>query len=405
MCPQLLLGVIALVSALMLPQEVTATPAFARQTGMACSACHFQHYPALNPFGRSFKQGGYTMIGGQGLVEGDLLSLPVMLNASLITKLRYQKSNGSTSETDTGQLQFPDEAALILGGRAGENIGFMVEAALVDAGTNYNSFKVHFNKPVDDTNYGAVVFLTDAGGAPYGFELLNTGAQRFLRVAEDRSATAAQQFIGSSGGSGSPGASEAEGFAFIASNPNFFANVTLWTPDHGSVAVNGFAHYLRGAYTPTLGSWDTGIGFQYFGGTASRSTASGGDVDTDAWFVDGQAQGALWGKPAGFYFTYGKAKNGANNYFNTNPNDQKAWSVLGEVGFMPRWTAYAGYLRGDNGAATSNEDRRFSLGATWKLRQNVQMQLWNTHYSGNKYTPKPASGGDNITSLMMFAAF
>jgi len=104
----------------------------------------------------------------------------------------------------------------------------------------------------------------------------------------------------------------------------------------------------------------------------------------------------LWGKPAGFYFTYGKAKNGANNYFNTNPNDQKAWSVLGEVGFMPRWTAYAGYLRGDNGAATSNEDRRFSLGATWKLRQNVQMQLWNTHYSGNKYTPKPASGGDNI---------
>ena len=48
-------------------------PAFARQTGMACNACHFQHFPALNQFGRTFKQGGFTMVGGQSMIEGSIL--------------------------------------------------------------------------------------------------------------------------------------------------------------------------------------------------------------------------------------------------------------------------------------------------------------------------------------------
>lgn len=343
------------------------------------------------------------------MIEGDSLSLPVALNASLVTKFRYQKTNGSTSEKDTGQLQFPDEAALIIGGRAGENVGFLLEAALKDTGTNFNSYKVHFNKNVGGTNYGMVLFMTDAGGAPYGFELLNTGAQRFMRVAEERKATAAQQFIGSdTATSASPGASDAEGFAFVASNSKFFANLSLWTPNSGDVAIDGFAHYLRAAYTPTIGGWDTAVGFQYFGGGVSRSVASNGDIDTDAWFVDAQAQGTFNGKPTGLYFTYGTAKAGSNNYFNdnTNPNDQKAWSVLGEVGLIPnKWTVYLGYLDGDNGAATANEDNRLTVGTTWALAQNINLQLWNTSYSGNKYDPKPASGGDNLTSLMLFAGF
>ena len=71
--------------------KADAVPAFARQTGQACSTCHFQHFPMLNAFGRAFKAGGYTMVGGQSLVEGDDLSLPNTLNASLVTKIRYQK--------------------------------------------------------------------------------------------------------------------------------------------------------------------------------------------------------------------------------------------------------------------------------------------------------------------------
>jgi len=37
-------------------------PSFTRQTGLACSACHYQ-FPQLTPFGRLFKLNGYTLTG------------------------------------------------------------------------------------------------------------------------------------------------------------------------------------------------------------------------------------------------------------------------------------------------------------------------------------------------------
>ena len=40
-----------------------ALPAFARQTDLPCAACHTA-FPELTPFGRRFKIGGYTLLGG-----------------------------------------------------------------------------------------------------------------------------------------------------------------------------------------------------------------------------------------------------------------------------------------------------------------------------------------------------
>src|SRR4030067_2586494 len=111
--------------------DAEAIPAFGRQTGLSCSTCPFQHFPSLNAFGRSFKAGGYTMVGGQSMIEGDMLSIPSVLNASIVMKLRYQKTNGdSDSGKDKGELQFPDEAALFLGGRIGDHGGFAYEMGL-----------------------------------------------------------------------------------------------------------------------------------------------------------------------------------------------------------------------------------------------------------------------------------
>jgi len=58
---------------------------------MACSACHYQHFPVLNQFGRAFKEGGYTMVGAQDKIEGDDISLPVVLNAALVGYVSYSK--------------------------------------------------------------------------------------------------------------------------------------------------------------------------------------------------------------------------------------------------------------------------------------------------------------------------
>ncbi len=189
-----------------------AVPAFARQTNMACVACHYLALPAVNAFGRAFKTGGYTMITTQPQATGDDLSLPSVLNASLVTKFRYQKTNGddATAPTNQGELQFPDEAALLIGGRAAENIGFLLEFATfgaADTGSGdfslFASFKLPMTYQAGTTTLQFVPFTTDALGAAYGFELLNTGAQRSQRVGEDRNALMAQQFVGLGSGAAS----------------------------------------------------------------------------------------------------------------------------------------------------------------------------------------------------------
>ena len=53
---------IALAAGLLLaPGLAQAVPAFARQTGLECVACHLS-WPELTPVGRQFKLGGYTLM-------------------------------------------------------------------------------------------------------------------------------------------------------------------------------------------------------------------------------------------------------------------------------------------------------------------------------------------------------
>lgn len=395
--------------------ESQAVPAFARQTGMACAACHFQTFPAINAFGRGFKASGYTLMGAQEKVEGDDLSLPGVLNASLVTKFRYQKTNGADKRraTNTGELQFPDEAALLIGGRAGEHIGFLLELATfgeADTGSGefslFGSFKMPITYKVGGTDLSFIPFTTDAGGAGYGFEQLNTGAQRFQRVGEDRSALMAQQYLGL-------GAGEAEGFAFVAANEMGFVNVSLWAPKHGSFAVKGLAPYVRAAWTPSIGNWDAGLGFQYFSGKAEEDDGSdqaGNVVEyaTKGWAIDGQLQGAVGSLPLGVYAAYGKTPADPDSVFNSSAFDRTAWSIHGQLGVLPgKATLILGYRSADTGTLTRDEDNALTLGGTYQVTQNVQLQLNHVMRSGNRFDSgagAPATG-DRQTTLMLFSAF
>ncbi len=67
--PKTFLGIalgasIAAIATVGTSHPASAVPSFSRQTGAPCGACHTD-YPALTPFGRRFKLGGYTMGGGQ----------------------------------------------------------------------------------------------------------------------------------------------------------------------------------------------------------------------------------------------------------------------------------------------------------------------------------------------------
>ena len=52
--------VLMLATVMLRPDPASALPSYARQTGLACGACHTE-FPQLTPFGRRFKIGGYTL--------------------------------------------------------------------------------------------------------------------------------------------------------------------------------------------------------------------------------------------------------------------------------------------------------------------------------------------------------
>ena len=129
----------------------------------------------------------------------------------------------------------------------------------------------------------------------------------------------------------------------------------------------------------------------------------------EAWAVDGQAQGLIGNLPLGVYLQYANASksetNEPANMFNANAKDESAWSIVTELGVIPnRATVALSYRDGDTGAAANNEDNAFTLGATYLLTQNVELQANYSILDGNKYNPKPASG-DTLTTLMLFASF
>lgn len=385
--------------------NASAVPAYARQTNMPCSSCHFQSFPALNEMGRSFKAGGYTMLGSQKSING--LSLPETLNAGVVTKIRYQQSNGAkvdgTNTTNDGQLQFPDELLLMVGGRVSENIGAQLELNLTSSGSEpvIENFKMPFIYDVSGVRAGVIPFTTATQGVAYGFELLNTGAVRGARIMEARNSFSAQQYIGT--------ATAAEGAAVVASNSIFFANVSKWSPRSVGAANSGSpsATYLRLAFTPKMGNWDTAVGVQSWSGSATLPTLV--HNDTKAYAVDAQAQGELAAMPLGIYLTYASASatevGGTPNLFNSAANAKTAATIAGQLGVVPgKATLLMAYRKGDSGAAANNGDNSLMIGGTFLMEQNVQLQFDYEMFSGSKYETAPANG-DRLATLMLFAAF
>ena len=396
-------------AAMAIAPQAFAVPGYSRQTALACNACHYQSFSSLNELGRSFKAGGYTMMGTQKLIEGtQKLSLPETLNAGIVTKLRYQQANGAkvngTNTVNDGQLQLPDEMLLILGGRVSENIGAQFELNLKSTTASViENFKMPFIYDVASTKSGVIPFSTANQGASYGFELLNTGAVRGLRIMEVRTSFSAQQYIGT--------ATAAEGIAVVSSNSMFFANISKWSPRSVGAANSGSpsATYGRLALTPKVGSWDIGVGVQSWSGNATLPTLV--EVETKAYAVDAQAQGDIGSMPVGFYLTYanasGSAATGPANLFNANPNAKTAATIATQLGVVPgKATLLLAYRRGDNGKAADNGDNSIAVGGNYLLAQNVQLQLNHEMFSGSAYdtTPAPANG-NRLTTLMLFAAF
>lgn len=448
---KIVLSLAGVLAATAFAPEASAVPSFARQTGMACSACHQQHFPVLNGFGQAFKAAGYTMMGSQGKVEGEHLSIPDTLNASMLFKARYQKTNGQDTvanaavngaTTNDGQWQIPDEFSLFLGGRIAENIGFIFEGNVAGS-MLVAGFKMPITFDMGGATIGVAPFTTDNLGVGTGFELASNGLARGNRWNEHADWINAANYVGIGNGAHT-------GVALYAKNDMGFVNLTRYGTAFtaGAGATQELkSNWLRIAATPTFGDWATIIGAGFASGHNNAATCVspvvGASCDTKATMFDAQAQGQLGGKDISLYFAHVKAPSTTNgNVYNniarpnsggwanhTNGNagqvfaaagtsDKKAWNLGAEYSVIPH-TLHIGanYLAGNTGGAAAGQTdkvRIWSLTAVYDLYQNVGLVVNHSKASGSAYNaltgtlaPAVAVGGlgDSLTTFMLEAAW
>ena len=127
----------ALLLTFALPGAAYAVPSYARQTGLACEACHTV-FPQLTPFGRVFKASGYTLSNTSKVQDVDslkhyLMSLsdtpPVSVMAVASTSSTAKASDSQSSKTST---DFPQQFSVFYAGEISDNVGAFAQVTYDD---------------------------------------------------------------------------------------------------------------------------------------------------------------------------------------------------------------------------------------------------------------------------------
>ncbi len=366
----------------MMPNSAEAIPAFARQTGAACLSCHFQTFPAVNAFGRSFKLNAFTDVGEEALVEDEGLSIPSVLNATFVLRAQYSLAKSSTAAgvtTSTRTWGIPADTVLLIAGRVGANTGAFVE--FNGGAANWqlmNSFdldglKVGLN--VANTGFGPTAAL----------ETSNVYGQHGGKL-NGKAVSAVNTIIG--GGSLNVAA---------APNNGNTTSVALWTGNDSFTLQGAFVAYVdaagaggasanlvplvRGTYVADLGGAELLIGGALTSGTQTTNVA-GLTKGVDAKWVDLQIQGEMGDASYGVYgdwvSTKGKSVNGVlSNIFGGDKRD--GFGIRGEIKPLHNVMFGLGYMSDKNTVgAVSTKTTTTQVAATYEVYQNMEI---NTFYS------------------------
>jgi hypothetical protein len=146
-------------------RNTQAVPSYSRQTGLACSTCHFAP-PELTPFGRKFKLDGYVFSTKPQINEDDpakdkddkdktksagknhnaALHLLEVFPLSAIFDTSFTATKSPQPGTQNGNFQFPQDASLFLAGAWTSHVGSFVQVT-------YDSQADHFSWDNTDIRY------------------------------------------------------------------------------------------------------------------------------------------------------------------------------------------------------------------------------------------------------------
>ena len=135
---------LAVLAFALLPHSAQAIPAFNRQTGQNCVACHAGgQFPELTPYGRLFKLTGYTI--GQRTVP-----ISAMVLGSLSKVADTSKSADPAAEFQKEGKAIVATASLLLGGKVSDNIGAFVQITYDPYATQSADGRFHGHSNADN---------------------------------------------------------------------------------------------------------------------------------------------------------------------------------------------------------------------------------------------------------------
>src|ERR1700733_665835 len=140
MCQRLIsLAVVSLlfISISLWSSAAQAVPSFARQTGLACSACHTVA-PQLTAFGRNFKLHGYVL--GPEKLSGGSRELSIDQYPPLSAMLIVSETTSRTAQpgTQNGSGAFPHQLSIFYAGAISEHLGAMAQITYEQAADHFS---------------------------------------------------------------------------------------------------------------------------------------------------------------------------------------------------------------------------------------------------------------------------
>jgi hypothetical protein len=394
----------------LLPQASQAVPSFARQTGLACAACHTT-YPELTAFGRNFKLNGYTMTGNQqiesastgneaGVKINQVLPLSAMLTAS------FTQLGKSAPGTQNGDVALPQEFSIFFAGEITPHIGSFVQVTYEQESGDFG---------FDNTDIRYANHATVAGADTLYGITLNNGPT----VEDPWNSTPAWGFPFAS----SPVAPEPAASPLIVSlgqdvagiggyglwNSHLYANVSLYRsahqgnfpPDSSSeMTIKDVSPYWRLAWQQNIGSDYLEIGTFGMQSKIYPDGISGlidkyTDTAVDAQYEHIMSDDMLTLRGSYIHeqqdlsrsFTDGVSANPSNSLDTLNLNGTFHWGT--RAAFSLGYFSISGdsdtglYAPGPvDGSATGSPDTRgYILQASYLPWQNTQFSLQYTGYS------------------------
>jgi hypothetical protein len=250
-------------SALMLVSTpAQAVPPFARQTGLACEACHTIP-PELTPFGRRFKLNGYTLTTRPPLVSdtdehkkntvwlSDLPGLGVLFQATYNHYDRAPPDSavpGAKAQSDN--LEFPQQFSLIAAGAISDQVGGFLQMTYDQPSGTFgvDNTEIRYVNHTENSDWlWGVMFNNNPGNQ----DVWNS-------VAAYPTLDFSNQSLWSAGGAGGAALSSPffEGLGGLTAGPTAY----IWYKDSLYLGVSAYHAAVSGSVTSTLDSTNLSVG-------------------------------------------------------------------------------------------------------------------------------------------------